>query len=172
MSATFTLNFFLSGLQSNSWGYFYTPGLINFGVFKVRYVLFRVKSGNFRHQVNSDSDLVCCIFYYWNKRNKLIKQIVKMQMRRLIRSRLIWISTFCKCMSEFTQCPKLPDFTLLFFFYFSWSNAIRLYPTQLRNRFPFSVLKRRIVLFSIYKRLLSYQNELRATILQVVMTVT
>lgn len=34
MSATFTLNFFLSGLQSNSWGYFYMPGLINFGVFK------------------------------------------------------------------------------------------------------------------------------------------
>ena len=37
MSATFTLNFFLSGLQSNSWGYFYMPGLINFGVFKVNY---------------------------------------------------------------------------------------------------------------------------------------
>ena len=35
MSATFTLNFFLSGLQSSSWGYFYMPGLINFDVFKV-----------------------------------------------------------------------------------------------------------------------------------------
>ena len=33
-------------------------------------------------------------------------------MRRLIRSRLIWISTVSKCMSEFTWCPKLPDFTL------------------------------------------------------------
>ena len=62
MSATFTLNFFLSGLQSNSWGYFYMPGLINFGVFKVRYncmSYFRVKSGNFGHQVNLDSVLVC-----------------------------------------------------------------------------------------------------------------
>ena len=27
-------------------------------------------------------------------------------MRRLIRSRLIWISTVYKCMSEFTWCPK------------------------------------------------------------------
>ena len=27
--------------------------------------------------------------------------------------RLIWISTVCKCVSEFTRCPKLPDFTLL-----------------------------------------------------------
>ena len=34
-------------------------------------------------------------------------------MRRLIRSCLIWISTVCKCMSEFTWCPKLPDFTLV-----------------------------------------------------------
>ena len=33
-------------------------------------------------------------------------------MRRLIRSRLIWISTVCKRMSEFTWCPNLPDFTL------------------------------------------------------------
>ena len=33
-------------------------------------------------------------------------------MRRLIKSRLIWISTVCKCMSEFIWCPKLPDFTL------------------------------------------------------------
>ena len=27
-------------------------------------------------------------------------------------SRLIWISIVCKYMSEFTWCPKLPDFTL------------------------------------------------------------
>ena len=33
-------------------------------------------------------------------------------MRRLIRSRLIWISTVCKRVSEFTSCPNLPDFTL------------------------------------------------------------
>lgn len=34
MAATYSLNFFLSGIDSNSWGYFYLPGLINFGVFK------------------------------------------------------------------------------------------------------------------------------------------
>ncbi|KAL4221579.1 Chloride transport protein 6 [Mactra antiquata] len=34
MSATFTLNFFLSGLDDNAWGSFYSPGLINFGVFQ------------------------------------------------------------------------------------------------------------------------------------------
>ncbi|XP_021372937.1 chloride transport protein 6-like [Mizuhopecten yessoensis] len=34
MAATYTLNFFLSGIDSESWGYFYLPGLINFGVFK------------------------------------------------------------------------------------------------------------------------------------------
>ena len=34
-------------------------------------------------------------------------------MRRLIRSRLIWISTVCKCISEFIWCPKLPDLTLI-----------------------------------------------------------
>ena len=39
-------------------------------------------------QVNSDSNLVCFI------KHKVIL------MRRLIRSRLIWISTVCKCMSE------------------------------------------------------------------------
>ena len=34
-------------------------------------------------------------------------------MRRLLMSRLIWIFTVCKRMSEFTHCPKLPDFTRL-----------------------------------------------------------
>ena len=35
-------------------------------------------------------------------KNKLTKQTVKILMRRLIRSRLIWIFTVCKCVSEFT----------------------------------------------------------------------
>ena len=35
-------------------------------------------------------------------------------MRHIIKGRLIWIFTVCKCMSEFTQCPTLPDFTLMF----------------------------------------------------------
>ena len=34
-------------------------------------------------------------------KNRLTKQRVKILMRRL-RSRLIWISTVCKCVSEFT----------------------------------------------------------------------
>ena len=33
---------------------------------------------------------------------KLTKRTVKILMRRLIRSRLIWIYTFYKCVSEFT----------------------------------------------------------------------
>lgn len=35
MSATFTLNFFRSGIQFGSWGSFQLPGLLNFGEFKV-----------------------------------------------------------------------------------------------------------------------------------------
>lgn len=34
MSATFTLNFFRSGIQFGSWGSFQLPGLLNFGEFK------------------------------------------------------------------------------------------------------------------------------------------
>ena len=37
---------------------------------------------------------------------------MKVLMRLLIRSRLIWNVTVCKRMSEFTRCPKLPDLTL------------------------------------------------------------
>ena len=39
-------------------------------------------------------------------------------MRRLIRSRLIWIYTVCKCVSKFTWCPNLPYFTLVVSLYF------------------------------------------------------
>ena len=46
-------------------------------------------------------------------KNKLTKQTVKILMRRLIRSRLIWIYTVCKCSSEFTCCPNIPNLTLL-----------------------------------------------------------
>ena len=51
-------------------------------------------------------------FNFWNKK-RFTKQTVKILMRRLIRSRLIWISTVCKCMSEFTRFPKLPASTLI-----------------------------------------------------------
>lgn len=40
MAATFTLNFFRSGIQFGSWGSFQLPGLLNFGEFKVRYACF------------------------------------------------------------------------------------------------------------------------------------
>ena len=36
MAATFSLNFFLSGFDNVQWGYFYQPGLINFGEFQVQ----------------------------------------------------------------------------------------------------------------------------------------
>uniref|UniRef100_A0A672L5D7 Chloride channel protein n=1 Tax=Sinocyclocheilus grahami TaxID=75366 RepID=A0A672L5D7_SINGR len=36
MSATFTLNFFRSGINFNKWGSFQLPGLLNFGEFKVK----------------------------------------------------------------------------------------------------------------------------------------
>ena len=57
-----------------------------------------------------------CLFHISNIgiKNKLTKQTVKILMRRLIRSRLIWISTVCECMSEFTWCPNLSDFTLVY----------------------------------------------------------
>ena len=72
----------------------------------------RIKSGNFGHQVNSDNDIVCFIFSIFGitkkkkkkkkKKHKETKQLVKIPMRRLLASRLIRISTVCKCMSEFT----------------------------------------------------------------------
>ena len=45
-----------------------------------------------------------CLFHFFNfwYKNKVTKQTVKILMRRLIRSRLILISTICKRMSEFT----------------------------------------------------------------------
>ena len=54
------------------------------------------------------------ILYFWNIciKVKLTKQTVKILMKRLLLSRLIWIVTVCKRMSEFIRCPKLPDLTL------------------------------------------------------------
>ena len=60
----------------------------------------RVKSGNFGHQVNSDSALFVSYINFWKE--KKTKQTVKILMRRLIRSRFIWILTICKCISEIT----------------------------------------------------------------------
>ena len=67
-----------------------------------KYTSYRVKSGNFGQQVNSDIPL----------------QTVEIQMRRLLMSRLIWISTVClvyfsipiiKIWNKQVSCPNLPD---------------------------------------------------------------
>ena len=73
----------------------------------------RVKSGKFGRSAKFGQRP--CLFHILiiGIKNELTKQTEKILMRRLIRSRLIWISTVCKCMSEFTRCPKLPDFTLV-----------------------------------------------------------
>ena len=63
---------------------------------------YRVKSGIFGQTAKFGQRP--CLFHISNigLKNKLTKQIVKNLMRRLIRSRLIWIYTVCKCVSEFT----------------------------------------------------------------------
>ena len=73
---------------------------------------YRLKSGIFGHTAKFGQPP--CLFHSSaiGIKNKLTKQTVKILMRRLIRSRLIWISTVCKWLSEFTWCPNLPDFTL------------------------------------------------------------
>ena len=57
----------------------------------------RVKSGIFGQTAKFGQPL--CLFYssIIGIKNKLTKQTVKILMRRLIRSRLIWISIVCKC---------------------------------------------------------------------------
>ena len=62
----------------------------------------RVKSGKFGRSAKFVQRP--CLFHILiiGIKNKLTKQTVKILMRRLIMSRLIWISTVCKCMSEFT----------------------------------------------------------------------
>ena len=62
----------------------------------------RVESGIFGQ--TSKMGQPPCLFHssVFGIKIKLTKQIMKILMRQLIRSRLIWISTVCKCMSEFT----------------------------------------------------------------------
>ena len=73
---------------------------------------YRVKSGKFGRSAKSGQPRNLYYSSIIEIKNKLTKQTVKILMRRLIRSRLIWIYTVCKCVSEFTWCPNLPDFTL------------------------------------------------------------
>ena len=70
---------------------------------------YRVKSSKFGQTVKFGQPP--CLFQssIIGIKNKLTKQTVKILMRRLIRSRLILISTVCKRVSEFTLCPNLPD---------------------------------------------------------------
>ena len=72
----------------------------------------RVKSGIFGQTAKFGQRP--CLFRISNIgiKNISTKQTVKILMRRLIRSRLIWVYTVCKCVSEFTWCPNLHDFTL------------------------------------------------------------
>ena len=74
-------------------------------------MLYRVKSGIFGQTAKLGQRP--CLSHISNIgiKNKLPKQTVKILMRRLIRSRLIWIYTVCKCVSEFTRCQNLLDFT-------------------------------------------------------------
>ena len=62
----------------------------------------RVKSGIFEQTAKFRQRP--CLFHISNIgiKNKSTKQTVKILMRRLIRSRLIWIYTVCKCVSEVT----------------------------------------------------------------------
>ena len=65
-------------------------------------IVCRVKSGIFGQTAKLGQRH--CLFHISNIgiKNKLTKQTVKILMRRLIMSRLIWIYTVRKCVSEFT----------------------------------------------------------------------
>ena len=64
--------------------------------------IIRVKSGIFRQSAKFGQR--SCLLYtsIIGMKNKITKQTVKILMRRLIRSRRIWISTVCKCVPELT----------------------------------------------------------------------
>ena len=64
--------------------------------------MYRVKSGIFGQTAKFGQ--WPCLFHVSNIgiKHEFTKQTVKILMRRLIRSRLIWIYTVCKCVSEFT----------------------------------------------------------------------
>ena len=68
----------------------------------VKRIMCKVKSGIFGQ--TAEFGQPPCLFHssVIGVKNKLTKQTVKILMRRLIRSRLIWISIVCKCVSEFT----------------------------------------------------------------------
>ena len=65
------------------------------------FLLTRVKSGILGQTAKLGQPP--CLFHssIIDIKNKITKQTVKILMRRLIRSRLIWISTVCKGVSEF-----------------------------------------------------------------------
>ena len=65
----------------------------------------RVKSGKFGQSAIFGQQHCFFLISFIGIKNKLTKQTVKI--------RLISIFTVCNCLSEFTNCPKLPDFTLL-----------------------------------------------------------
>ena len=70
--------------------------------------MIRVKSGIFG-QIIKFGQRPCFIqILIIRMKRKLTKQTVKILMRRLFKNRHIFIFTVCKCMPEFTWCPKSP----------------------------------------------------------------
>ena len=67
----------------------------------------RVKSGKFGRSAKFGQRSCFIHVLIIGIRNKLTMQTVKILMRRLIRSRLIWISTVFKCMSGFNPLSKV-----------------------------------------------------------------
>ena len=74
---------------------------VNLAIMELKRSNNRVKSGIFGQAAKFGQPL--CLFHssIIGIKNKLTKQTVKILMRRLIRSSLIWISTVCNCVSEF-----------------------------------------------------------------------
>ena len=64
--------------------------------------IIRVKSGLFRQTAKLAQRPLFVSYFKYLIKNKLTKQTVNVLLRLLLRSRLIWIYTVCKCVSEFT----------------------------------------------------------------------
>ena len=100
----------VSWVRCSAWLY---PFLI-FAFFLTLTVIIRVKPGIFEHQVNSDSDLVVSYYNYWNKEIiNLTNSGSPDETAHKEPSHLD--SPVCKCVSDFTWCPKIPDFTIFFY---------------------------------------------------------
>ena len=96
-----------------------------------------------------------CLFHISNIgiKNKLSKQTVKILMRRLIRSRLIWIYTVCKCVSDLPDVRIYPTlhyhfFVCVFLFIFLnmlsqmiQQNIVSLFSRNTENKYNVIIIK-------------------------------